>query len=108
MGITIDTPAEVANRITHFMSVGPRREDAVLHAFQLRGSHHFHGFRDFLRFFDGIDLPSDRLKAWHVSYPDWFMNEEAAACSLRAGEFERLAHHRLSTSREGLESEAHQ
>ena len=69
MSVSVDTPAEVANRIPHLEGIRSCRENAVLHALELRRRHHFHGFRDFLGFLNGGDFPSDGLQAGHVVIP---------------------------------------
>lgn len=66
MGISIHAPAERANRIPHFVGVGPRGENAVLRALEFGRRDHLHRFRDLLGFLDGIDLPSDGLETRHV------------------------------------------
>lgn len=68
MGFAIDAPAEIPDRIPHLEGVGSSGQNAVLRAFQFRRRDHFHRFRDFLGFFNGVDLPPDGLKAGHVVY----------------------------------------
>jgi hypothetical protein len=77
VSLSIDTPAEVAHCLPHLQGVGPCRENAGLRAFEFCRRDHFHGFRDFLGFLNGVDLPSDGLKAGHVGYTYLFIEEES-------------------------------
>jgi hypothetical protein len=74
MSVAIDAPAEVADHIPHFEGIGPGGQNTVLRAFQLRRRDHFHGLRNFLRFFNGIDLSSDGLETGHIGLYLAFVN----------------------------------
>ena len=63
---SIRPATQIGDRLAHPQSIRTKRQNALLRTLQLRRRHHFHGFRDFLGFLNGIDLPFNGLKAGHT------------------------------------------
>jgi hypothetical protein len=60
---------QVAQQLGHLVGVRPRRQDTLLGAAQLGGSHQLHGARDLLRRLDGADPPLDVAERRHARRP---------------------------------------
>jgi len=61
VGLPVRAAGQAAEHHRHLLRVGPRGENALLRALELRRGHHLHGLGDLLRVLDGANLAPQAL-----------------------------------------------